>query len=273
MAGLVGGYFMLRDGDSSAGRPVAVQPAPASAPASRDTPPVGPAPKAVPQTETVPRDAANAEEQYRLALAWLRRGDPDQARRSLEEVIRKHPASPYARRAQEQLDRLPPSASSAAAQRERALAELRERLRQESSEGKKHAPITEEDIRGLSKTPGDMKGPRVAPAPAAEPAPQNPGNQLSLLSAATENGQLILRVSYHLAAEHPRPVHAAARVAYPAGNSLFAYGAETLSRGSGQTIIALRLNVPVETQRPASIRLMLFESQGPMFFSVTVPYP
>ncbi|MBI3721045.1 MAG: hypothetical protein HY248_00700 [Fimbriimonas ginsengisoli] len=208
-------------------------------------------------------------------MAWLKRGDPAQARRLLQEVIRKFPHSPYAGRAQAQLERLPPASESAAARREQAIAEFRDRYRDESSKGKRHSTITEDDIGGISKAPSDMKASKVLIPPAAESTapPQAPANQLTLVSANVDGTQLTLRVAYQLGASHQRPVHAAARLTYPAGNSLFAYGAEALGAGSGETIISLRLTMPITTTRPASIRLMLFESQGPMFFSVTVPYP
>jgi tetratricopeptide (TPR) repeat protein len=234
-------------------------------------------PQAVPKTERLPAADPRAEEQYRLALAWLKRGDPVQARRALEEVIRRFPQSPYAGRAQAQLERLPPASESAAARREQAIAEFRNRYRDESSKGKKHSTITEDDIGGISKIPSDMKAPKVLIPPAPEtqsPATaQSPANRLTLVYAYPEDDQVILKVAYQLGAAHQKPVHAAARLTYPAGNSLFAYGAEALAPGTGQTTITVRLTVPISMARPASIRLMLFESQGPMFFSVTVPYP
>jgi len=191
--------------------------------------------------------------------------------------MRKFPGSPYAGRAQAQLERLPPPSESVAARREQTIAELRNRYRDESSGGKKHAMITEDDIRDISKVPSDMKAPKVLIPPASEagaPATaESPANRLTLMYAYAEDDQVTLKVAYQLGSPHRKPVHAAARLTYPAGNSFFAYGAEALAPGSGQTTITMRLSVPISVSRPASIRLMLFESQGPMFFSVTVPYP
>src|SRR5258706_6954211 len=184
-------------------------------------------PKTLPPAVKVPQADTRAEEQYRLALAWLRRGDQTQARRGLEDVMRKFPGSPYAGRAQAQMERLPPPPDSPGTRREQAISELRSRYRDESSKGKKHATITEDDICGTSKIPTDMKASKVLipPAPATE-APAAPANQLSLVAATGDGTQLTLRVAYQLGAAHQRPVHAAARVTYPAGNSSFAYGGD-----------------------------------------------
>ena len=274
---LAGGFFAIRGLMTPESRPAERTPASTDASsAGRDAQRPPTVPKTAPQTERVPEAESRAEEQYRLALAWLKRGDPAQARRSLEEVIRKFPGSPYAARAQAQIDRLPPPAESAAARRQQAIVEFRNRYRQESTTGKKHATITEDDIGGISKVPSDMKQSKVLIPPATQAetsAAAAPDNRLTLVYAYPEDDRVTLRVAYQLGAPHQKPVHAAARLTYPAGNSLFAYGAEALAPGSGQTDITLRLSAPISVSRPASIRLMLFESQGPMFFSVTVPYP
>ncbi len=190
--------------------------------------------------------------------------------------MRKFPASPYAGRAQAQLERLPP-VDSATARSEQAISELRARYRDEAGSGKKQAPITDDDLRGISKVPSDMKTAKVLIPPASDAqgpaAPQAPADRLTLVYAYPEDDRVTLKVAYQLGSSHSKPVHAAARLTYPAGNSVFAYGADTLAQGSGETSIVMRLSVPIAVSRPASIRLMLFESQGPMFFSVTVPYP
>lgn len=272
---LAGAYFAFRD-YPNARQADRISVAPDSSAAGKDDPHVQPpAPKGFPQTEQVPAANSRAEEQYRLALAWLKRGDQAQARRSLEEVMRKFPGSPYAGRAQAQLERMPPPADSAAARRAQAITEFRERYREESTKGAKHATITEHDIGGISKAPSDMKAPKVLipPAPETAPAEQDPNNRLALVYAYAEDDQVTIKVAYQLGSPHKKPVHAAARLTYPAGNSVFAYGGSALTSGTGETSIVMKLSAPIAVSRPASIRLMLFESQGPMFFSVTVPYP
>lgn len=276
--GVLGGAFFASRGllKSLASRQEQRPAASDSSAPGKDDPRAPLIPKTVPQTDKPPKVDPRAEFQYRLALAWLRRGDTEQARRSLEDVMRKFPGSPYAGRAQAHLERLPPPSESAGARREQAIADLRNRYRDEGNKGKKQATITEDDIGGISRIPSDMKTPKVVvPRAAAEsPAPeQDSANRLTLVYAYAEDDQVTLKVAYQLGGPHQKPVHAAARLTYPAGNSFFAYGAEALAPGSGQTTIVMRLSVPIAVSRPASIRLMLFESQGPMFFSVTVPYP
>ena len=224
------------------------------------------------------------ELQYQVATGWMRRGDTQKARQAFQEVVQRYPASRFARQARAQLERLPAQAAPATASavtnpnaphtpsRDEAIAQWRTRYEAESQAGRPHT-ITEEDIRGISKSSGRAKpvepSARRVSIANSEPPTSGSGDQLSLTSAHIEGDMATLQVNYRLGGTHARAVYAGARVMFP-NAGYFSYGAEALTPGAGETVITVRVG---SENRPTSVRLMFFESQGVMFFSREVPWP
>jgi hypothetical protein len=85
---------------------------------------------------------------------------------------------------------------------------------------------------------------------------------------------MVLRLRYRLAIGRTRGVHAAVRVVFPEPHSpVFVYSPETVQGGVGETTVRVPLPPQVASIKPVAVRLMLFEANGPMFYSQDVPWP
>ena len=213
-----------------------------------------------------------AELQYRVAMSWMTRHEPAKARLAFEEVVKKYPGSSYAREARAKLAQLPAAAPLAPAQ---TVAPA-----QQPKVGPPSNTITNEDLRRLgSKSAASSAAQRAQTAPpptAAEGGRTLPtlGDKLSMVSSEALSDKIILTLQYQLGLGRSHKVYAAARVVFPEPHSpVFAYSSETFQASSGMVLI----QVPVPSQtagvRPISVRLMMFEANGAMFYSQDIPWP
>jgi hypothetical protein len=100
------------------------------------------------------------------------------------------------------------------------------------------------------------------------------GDSLTLVSSEVSSGQMILHLRYRLAIGRSRSVHAAVRVVFPEPYSpVFVYSPETVQGGAGETTIRVPLSSQMAAIKPVAARLMLFEANGPMFYSQDVAWP
>lgn len=242
--------------------------------------PAKPAPSAARAKAVEEAEDPGAEVRYRVAQDWLKRGEKEKARQALAELVTLYPRSRHRREAQLQLDNLPRAPSPARpAAREESFDAWKARYEAEVAAGRKPPTVTDEELaamkRGGSRRPTPPASLPPSIAQAARPATAPPGVQLSLLSVLLEADRVVLHLAYQLPASRQHAVYAGARLSFPRWpQTYFAYSAQALATGSGEAQVAVE--VPAEVLaagRPSSVRLMLFESQGPMFFSQDVPYP
>ncbi len=243
--------------------------------------PAKPAPSAAKTKAVEETEDPGAEVRYRVAQDWLKRGETEKARQALAELVTLYPRSRYRREAQLQLDNLPRAPSPARpAAREESFDAWKARYEAEVAAGRKPPTFTDEELaamkRGGSRRPTPPASLPPSIAQAARPAPAPEGVHLSLLSASLEADRVVLRLAYQLpTSPGQRAVYAGARLSFPRWpQTYFAYSTQALATGSGETQVAVEVPEKVlAAGRPSSVRLMLFESQGPMFFSQDVPYP
>lgn len=221
------------------------------------------APAAGPFSPAADEDPA-PQLQYRVAMNWVTRQNNEKARQAFQELLRKYPTSRYAADARAQLARLPAAEAPAA----------KAPVVEASSESVAPSPpgtITNADVQRMAAGKGR---PASGESPAKQPVLPALGDSLTLLSSETSGGQMILRLRYRLAIGRTRSVHAAVRVVFPEPHApVFVYSPETMQGGAGETIVRVPLPPQLAGIKPVAARLMLFESNGPMFYSHDVPWP
>jgi len=205
--------------------------------------------------------------QYRVAMNWVARQNPAKARQAFEELLRKYPTSRYAGDARTQLARLPAETPAEKAPAAKAVPAEARNEPATSSPG----TITNADVQrmaaGMAKAPSGE-------APARQPVLPALGDSLALVSSETSGGNMNLRLRYRLAIGRTRSVHAAVRVVFPEPHPpVFVYSPETVQGGAGETTVRVPLAPQMSAIKPVAVRLMLFEANGPMFYSHDVPWP
>lgn len=202
--------------------------------------------------------------QYRVAMNWVTRNNPAKARQAFEELLRKYPTSRYAGDARAQLARLPVSEAPAA---KAPPVDTRSEPTAPSPPG----TFTNADVQRLAAGAARAASGETPAKQAVLPAL---GDSLTLLSSEISGGQMILRLRYRLAIGRTRSVHAAVRVVFPEPHPpVFVYSPETVQGGAGETTVRVPLAQQLISIKPVGARLMLFESNGPMFYSHDVPWP
>ena len=201
--------------------------------------------------------------QYRVAMNWVTRQNSAKARQAFEELLRKYPTSRYAGDARAQLARLPAAEAPAA---KAPPVETRSEPVAPSPPG----TITNADVQRLAAG-GARTG--SGEGPARQPVLPALGDSLTLVSSETSGGQMVLRLRYRLAIGRTRSVHAAVRVVFPEPHPpVFVYSPETVQGGAGETTVRVPLAQQLISIKPVGARLMLFEANGPMFYSHDVPW-
>lgn len=202
--------------------------------------------------------------QYRVGTSWLERKNPAKARQAFEDLLRKYPTSRYASEARAQLTRMPAAEAPTV---KAAPAEARSEPTPPSPPG----TFTNADVQRLA---GGTPKTGAAEAPARQPVLPALGDSLTLVSSETSGGNMILRLRYRLAIGRTRSVHAAVRVVFPEPHPpVFVYSPETVQGGAGETTVRVPLAAQMVAIKPVAARLMLFEANGPMFYSHDVPWP
>jgi hypothetical protein len=216
-----------------------------------------------------------AELQYRVAMNLMSRQEPAKAREAFEEVVKKYPASSYAREARAKLAQLPVSAPT-------APAKTVSQAQPAPKAGPPANSITNEDFRrlGSKSSPVSSAAQRSQTAPPPAPKPESErtlptlGDKISLVGSDVAGDKLILTLRYQLAMGRSQKVYAAARVVFPEPHSpVFAYSSETFQASSGMVLVQVPVTNQTATVRPISVRLMMFEANGAMFYSQDMPWP
>lgn len=244
-------------------------------------------------TETVPavspEDEA-AEARYQMAVNSLSKGQSTQARRMLQEIIRKYPNSRFAEDARDLLERIP-KPRPAPARRPTVVARANSpsaRTRRQApgpvadpsesaSEGKRSVITTDDLLEGRGgaritrrrkqiSIPPSLRAAQARPVRGASAAARN---DVRLISATRQPGKVVLLVQYHLVSRHQRPVLVGAWALGGGSARNFGYSASPIAPGRGTTTVTLSGVSP----NLSRLRIAFIEQGGQRFFTkdLTVP--
>ena len=250
-------------------------------------------PSSLLSTETAPvvspEDEA-AEVRYQMAVNFLSKGQTTQARRTLQEIIRKYPQSRFAEDARDLLERIPeprptPARGPAVVARSRRSGAVSSSSRQRQTREPgadlsewKSSVVTTDDLlegRGTSRTARRRKQASIPPSlqaartPAVQGARSASRDNVRLISVTRQPGKVVLLVQYHLATQHQRPVLVGAWVLSGGSAQNFGYNASPIAPGRGTATVTLS-GVPPDLSR---LRIAFLEQGGQRFFTkdLTVP--
>ncbi len=246
------------------------------------------------------REEEAAEAQYKIAVNMLRRQQIAQGRQALQELLQRYPRTRFAADARDLLKQIPEPVQPRPVQppltqpptavaRSRTPATpppgrpepvpaptLRERFEQERPSAKPSATATEE-VAGSRGSPTGARRPPASLPPslqnaqssAAQSAAATAQNDVRVISAVPEQGQVVLNLEYHLATQRPRPVFVGAWVQSGAVSRYFGYSSSPIAPGRGQT----RVILPGAPADLSNLRIAFFEEGGQRFFikDVTIP--
>ena len=234
-------------------------------------------------------DAA-AGVRYQMAVKFLSKGQTAQARRTLREIIQKHPQSRFAEDARDLLEQIPGprptpargptvvarstrSGAVSSSSRQRQARELGADLSEWKS-----SVVTTDDLlegRGTSRTARRRKQVSIPPSlqaartPAVQGARSASRDNVRLISVTRQPGKVVLFVQYRLATQHQRPVLVGAWVLSGGSAQNFGYSASPIAPGRGTATVTLS-GVPPDLSR---LRIAFLEQGGQRFFTkdLTVP--